>query len=131
MSQNPYVDLADLLNAASQKIAFWEAEGRVALYENDDEDAYRALMRQKAELLAGLATAAGPALRNIDPEPAAAIRTVLEQFSQNAGQALALESVFYMAALLYPDDYQVGQLNNLDRLALEVTGLADRASPEG
>lgn len=40
----------------------------------------------------------------------------LKQFSQSADTALSLNSSWYMYALLYPDDYQEGTPNNLEKV---------------
>ena len=39
----------------------------------------------------------------------------LEDFARRAGMALQLESIFFMGALLYPDDYEAGDPNDLER----------------
>ncbi len=44
----------------------------------------------------------------------------LERFAQNASQALAIGSVFYMYALLYPDNHVKGEPNDLELLAEEI-----------
>ena len=38
-----------------------------------------------------------------------------EDFARRAGMALSLESIFFMGALLYPEDYQDGDRNDLER----------------
>ncbi len=41
----------------------------------------------------------------------------LERFAENASRALSIGSVFYMYALLYPDNHIKGEPNDLDLLA--------------
>ena len=72
-------------------------------------------MAEKAELLGGLAEDADPLLMELPGSEAKSIRSRLERFSESADNAIDLESVFYMAALLYPEDYQEGDRNDLER----------------
>ncbi|WP_034643662.1 hypothetical protein [Desulfovibrio inopinatus] len=92
-----------------------ERDAAVALHENNDEPAYRAAMAQKAENLIELAEKGGKELQGI-PE-FVDIAASLAGFGQRAEQALNLDSVFYMSALLYPEDYRDGDKNDLERFA--------------
>ncbi|MBD5553423.1 MAG: hypothetical protein HDQ44_03700 [Desulfovibrio sp.] len=83
-----------------------------------DIDGYRKNMREKAESLANLAADAQPLLKNLANGPK--IEAPLERFSDSAATALEIDSVFYMSALLYPDDYKEGEPDNL---ALFIAGL--------
>lgn len=109
------------ISQQSQAVLALEEKGRAALYEAKDETAYRDIMRQKAELLSGLASAAAPLLRALPPS---GIReraeNTLAAFSQSAATSLRIGSVFFMSALLYPDEHQAGAPNNLELLANEV-----------
>ena len=78
--------------------------------------AYDAGMREKAEMLKNLYKEAEPKLRNIPLANQERIRKILANFSQNAATALSLDSVFYMSALLYPDDYKENEADNLQKL---------------
>jgi hypothetical protein len=75
---------------------------------------YRDEMRRKAELLAGLPGASVPLFHGLPEDAAQAIQEGLWRFARNAGNALSLDSVFYMSALLYPEDYREGELNDLE-----------------
>ena len=75
---------------------------------------YREGMRRKAELLAGLPKASVPVLDGLPEDVAQAIRAGLWRFARNAGNALSLDSVFYMSALLYPEDHREGDPNDLE-----------------
>lgn len=44
------------------------------------------------------------------------ILATLQGFSNSAKQALAVNSPWFMSELLYPEDYQENEPNNLDRL---------------
>ena len=86
-----------------------------ALYDNNNESAYRDLMKQKATLLASLAENAAPFLRALSGQEKQRVQDSLDMFSKNAQTALRLDSVFYMSALLYPDNHQKGEPDNLEQ----------------
>jgi hypothetical protein len=44
----------------------------------------------------------------------AEIEVGLNSFARRAAQALELSSLFYMSALLYPEDYREGDRNDLE-----------------
>ena len=88
-----------------------------------DTPGHNALMRQKAELLAALAENAKPVLAALPGEARFNFSLALEKFSAGARTALQLNSVFYMSALLYPDDHKPGRPDNrtlcIDRMERE------------
>lgn len=85
----------------------------LARMEAGDIPAYTAKMHAKAESLAALARDAAPRLAAL-PEPLRdRLAAALKRFSQSAGMALRLDSVFYMSALLYPDEHKPGEPDNL------------------
>lgn len=81
----------------------------------DGQQKYAALMRQKATFLASLADEAE---EFEDTHPAIFAR--LERFSASANSSLSVGSVFFMSALLYPEDHQPGQENDLEALLREI-----------
>jgi len=93
-----------------------------ALHELERQNArgYRDGMRRKAELLAGLPKASVPLIDGLPEDAAQAVREGLWRFARNAGNALSLDSVFYMSALLYPEDYREGEANDLERFLEEL-----------
>lgn len=78
-----------------------------------DTPGHNAAMRQKAELLASLADDAKPMLEFLPGELRFNVAMALENFSASARTALRLGSIFYMGALLYPDDHRTGEPDNL------------------
>jgi hypothetical protein len=90
-----------------------EAQARRDLEQNNVQG-YRDAMRRKAELLAGLPRASLPLPSELPEEARQAIQEGLWRFARNAGNALSLNSVFYMSALLYPEDYREGEANDLE-----------------
>jgi len=75
---------------------------------------YRDGMRRKAELLAALPKASIPIISGLPEDLVQAIQEGLWRFARSAGNALSLNSVFYMSALLYPEDYREGEPNDLE-----------------
>lgn len=116
-----YEQLADLLDQVAKDVREIEALGRKALYEDNDDDAYRDLMRRKAMKLSGLAGEAEVLTKSVKAEVAERI----ERFSLSAAQSLAVGSVFFMSALLYPDNYKEGEPNDLESFAAEVRVMAN------
>lgn len=122
-------------NAAIQDFALWlderclflrnlEAEADHALHKNKNPDKYRTLMCQKALFLEALPEEAEERLANLPEEAADMAAKRLNRFSRRAAQALDIDSVFYMYALLYPDDHVKGQPNALELFAAEIAAMA-------
>lgn len=103
-----------------------EEEAARVLQQDKNTDKYKALMCQKAMFLQALPAEAGKLVTALPEAVANEAFERLEQFSANASRALGLDSVFYMSALLYPDNHKKGEPNNLDRLAAEIRALADQ-----
>lgn len=100
---------------AAARVRELEARAGEALHGRADTAAHRALMVQKCETLAELPETVEPLLGE-SPGPAAEeFLAGLADFSRRAGQALDLGSIFYMTALLYPEDYAEGDKNDLER----------------
>ena len=108
--------LAAWLRERSAAVKACERQAKAALYDSNDEAAYRERMRQKAALLAAAAGDAAPLLNALSGPEKDMARERLAAFSHNAATALRLDSVFYMSALLYPDDHREGEPDNLEKL---------------
>ena len=89
-----------------------EAEA-LRLLESGDTAAHRSHMQRKAELVASMCEDARPHLEGLPGPWRFALTAALEKFSRSASMGLRLGSIFYMSALLYPDDHQPGQPDNL------------------
>jgi len=100
---------------AAQRIRALEAEALAALHEKNDPAAHRAGMTEKCLVLEALPEEAEAHLPDPATPDTAAFAAGLEDFAKRAGMALSLESIFFMGALLYPDDYQDGEPNDLER----------------
>lgn len=110
--QAPLAAAVAWLRARHGEIMATEREA-LALMEAGDIPGYTAKMRARAESLAALANDAAGPLAAL-PEPLRdRLAAALRRFSQSAAMALRLNSVFYMSALLYPDEHKPGEPDNL------------------
>ncbi len=113
---NPRTRLAAWLRERSTAVKACEQKAFTALHDEQNEPAYRELMRQKASLLAAIANDAAPLVAALSGAEKDRLLDTLGAFSGNAQTALRLDSIFYMSALLYPDDHRDGEPNNLEKL---------------
>ena len=104
------------LNDKAGQISLLEQEAEKALYEKNDRALHHDRLVKKARLLAAMEDNAAPLLADLPAPLKSHVRARLAGFSRSAETALALDSVFFMAALLYPDDHRAGQPTNLDAL---------------
>ena len=114
-AQNTAASLARViqwLRERHDRIMAVEAEA-LRMLEAGDTPGHNAKMREKAEMLAALCTDAKPLLAELPGELRFKLTLALEHFSGNARKALGFKSVFYMAALLYPDNPKKGEPDNL------------------
>jgi hypothetical protein len=120
MHANTAKALKKILQAA-QAIRNLEEKAHAALHGQGDQKAHRALMVEKCLILVDLPDDIAQIMTGQEPE-AAELNAGLADFRRRAGQALKLESIFYMSSLLYPDDYQPGQPNDLERFVERFVG---------
>ncbi len=118
---NKDIELLKWLEQTSDTIKNIESAALAALNRGDVEE-YNRGMREKAQLLAGLAEAVETHLAGVSESIASHVKAELSRFSASAAKALELNSVFYMSALLYPDDHRPGEPNNFELFAAEVAG---------
>ena len=117
------VELIVALRDAAKAIRTLEAEGREALYSGDDKALYDKKMVEKAMVLLEMPDVVEPFLDGLPAGEAKKIAHRAENFARRAGMALDLPSVFFMASLLYPDNYREGDKNDLERF---ISGLEQR-----
>lgn len=104
----------DFLREYARRVRETEESALNLLHDRNDESGYREGMRQKAALLAGLHDQAAPFLADLPADRRAAVEDRLRAFSGSARNSLDIGSVFYMLALLYPENHQPGQPNDLE-----------------
>jgi hypothetical protein len=120
--------LTDLLRGVAQEVSTLEGEAQALLHDRNDPQGYRGKMVEKATLLAELADQAARPLAALPPAQAKPLRERIERFSRSAATALDIGSVFFMSALLYPEDYKPGEPNDLETF-LETIGAQSQDGP--
>jgi hypothetical protein len=120
MSKTAASALADFLEQRAKAVRAIEAEAEAVIHGQADQAGYVAKMREKAALLAALATDARPLVLALEPRLSETVDERLERFSQSAATSLKVGSPFFMSALLYPDEHQPGQPNDLELYVAEV-----------
>jgi len=115
--------LTSLLNWLRQRhteIKKCEDKALAALYDAKDEPAYRDLMWERSGMIESLGRNAAKYITALPLPLREEVREQLDGFAQGARNALKLNSVFYMSALLYPDEHQEGEPDNLEILINEL-----------
>lgn len=107
--------LIDLLSAQAARIRELEKSADTYLHEQGEIERYSEALHSKAQLLSELSDLAQPYLQELPADLKEKIAQQLGSFSENARQALKVDSIFFMRQLLYPEDYQEGQENDLER----------------
>ncbi|WP_319779120.1 hypothetical protein [Maridesulfovibrio sp.] len=120
ISDNPYGFLADRIEGIAVQVREIEAQAYKALYEDKDDLAYREFMRRKAMTLADLAE--DVAVHDLPVTDS--VKKRIKRFSFSAAQSLEIGSVFFMSALLYPEDHEAGEPNDLDNFVAELKSLS-------
>lgn len=123
-SENPYILLAQWLEKEAAEIRSIESEAHEALHDRNDDSAYRDLMRSKAMKLASLAEQSRDIVGAAENHGLRPVMERIDRFSQSAAQSLEVGSVFFMSALLYPEEHKEGEPNDLDDFIDELKSLA-------
>ena len=119
MPNQAVIDLIEYLETVNAKVKEIEAEGELAL-KSDGQMAFQAKLEKKAKLLAELAKDAWELTEKVDGTLGNEIAQRLERFSMSASAALRIGSVFFMTALLYPEDHEPGGPNDLESFISEL-----------
>lgn len=103
------VELIAFLEEQAREVKNVDESANQRIQIDGDQIAFEKSMRTKASILASLAEEA--ALKGtVDLEA----RSRLEAFSASAARSLQVGSVFFMSALLYPEDHKPGEPNDLE-----------------
>lgn len=116
MSATPCAALREWLE--QRHAAVMAAEGRaLACLEKGDLPGHAEGMHEKARLLAAIKEDVAPLLEalpaDMDAQERERLHHRLRAFSASANNALRLDSLFYMSALLYPEDHKPGQPDDM------------------
>lgn len=113
--QNTTLQLKERLWELAKQIRHLDYSADQVLQEKYDLQKHKEILKRKATLLSSLPEQVQPYLSNIENHVWERVMEQLNNFANNAQQALKVESVFFMRQLLYPEDYQEGQDNDLER----------------
>lgn len=119
MDKQALADLIAHLEETAATVNRLEKEGD-AVIEIEGQLAFQAKLEEKAEILAALGEKSWKRTQKVGGELGDEIAQRLEQFSMSASTALRIGSVFFMTALLYPEDHAPGEPNDLDRFIVEL-----------
>lgn len=122
MTETPREQAKEALTAKAQIIRDLEAEAKRKLHGEGDQEAYNRLLREKAQTIHSLLYEVQDDLEGLPEEEQDTIESALESMGVRASQALELDSPFFMAMLLYPDDYVEGEENELEQLITSTLG---------
>ncbi len=113
MTSDALNTLINFLEEANAEVKRLEAEGDEVI-RTGGQEAFRAVLEKKAELLASLGQKAAPLTEAVGGDLGQAVDARLAQFGTSASTALRIGSVFFMTALLYPEDHKPGDPNDLE-----------------
>jgi len=116
MPNQALADIVAYLEDAAATVRRLEAEGEAVL-KSEGQEAYVGKMREKARFLLGLAESGRALADALGGAEGEAIHARLRKFSASAKASLGFDSVFFMSALLYPEDHKPGEPNDLERYA--------------
>ena len=116
MSQTPREQAVEALGAKAKMIRDLEAEAKRKLHQEQDQEAYNSLLREKTRTIHSLLYEVQDDLEGLPEEEQDEVETALENMGVRASQALEVDSPFFMSMLLYPDDYAEGEENELEKL---------------
>ena len=102
------------LRSAAESIRRIEMEARDALFSRNEPETYRQKLQEKTMLLMELPELVEPFLDGMPEKIRIQVEAGASGFARRAVQARELSSLFYMGALLYPQDYREGQRNDLE-----------------
>ncbi len=119
MQNQVLAELIEFLEEKAARVRQLEEEGN-AIIDTEGQRAFQVKLEAKAEILAALGEGAWKLTEKIDGELGNEIAQKLEQFSMSASAALRIGSVFFMTALLYPEDHKPGDPNDLETYIAEL-----------
>lgn len=122
MPDQAVLELVEYLEKVNAEVKRIEAEGEAELA-STGQDAFRAKLEEKAKLLAGLAENSWELVERVEGTLGDEIAQRMERFSMSASTALRIGSVFFMTALLYPEDHRPGEPNDLETYIGELRGV--------
>lgn len=121
MQKQALAELITFLEDKAATVRRLEEEGDKVI-QSEGQLAFQVKLEEKAELLGALGEKAWILTEKVGGELGDEIAQRLEQFSTSASTALRIGSVFFMTALLYPEDHKPGEPNDLENYITELKG---------
>lgn len=119
MANQALEELISYLEETAVTVRRLEEEGD-AVIASEGQQAFQAKLEKKAQILAELGEKAQKLVDAVGGDLGDEVAGRLDQFSMSASTALRIGSVFFMTALLYPEDHQPGEPNDLERYVEEL-----------
>jgi hypothetical protein len=116
------------LQIAAERIRCIEQQAREALFVHDDAPTHRQKLQEKTMLLMELPEKFYPFYDGLPEDARLELEEELDSIAGRAERAMELSSLFFMNGLLYPEDYQDGDPNDLEHFIDRLRGkyLVDR-----
>jgi len=111
---NTLAPALDLLRQTAAQVCALEAQAQAALDNGYDTAAHAAALDEKCAVLLTLPDRMAPLLEGMQRHLAEMVQDQVHSMAARARQARTVNSVFYKASLLYPDEYVAGQPNELE-----------------
>ncbi len=122
MSETELMRVLKFLRDRADTIRDLEAQAKQELETRGDKDVYDRLLQQKAQLISYLPEELPQEAHSLPPGQKNLVLSELDSMRSRAQQALQLQSPFFMALLLYPQDYREGEDNELESLLRQLEG---------
>jgi len=123
MSNRNHENLLRILNFLEEHASYIrtiEAQAKEALYNDNDMDAYRMKLEQKAIAVLELTDEITEWTEKLNSDVKKKIQARFAHFAHEAGQALDFASSFYMSTLLHVMDGEADDGNDLEKLIEEL-----------
>lgn len=115
--------LLEFFRGVAIQIKTLEAQASHALSNGYDTEGHAAALKAKCQRLQALPEEVAPLCKQVDAACADMVQEQVTSMARRAGQAMSVGSVFYMACLLYPDDYVEGQQTELEEFIEELEAM--------
>ncbi len=99
-----------------------DLEARRQLHEAKDQEKYREILLEKTELLVSLPELTRSGAKALQVERRIDFERAICELAEDAMQAMAVGSVFYMSVLLLPGDERPESPNDLEKLIAWLRG---------
>ncbi len=121
---SPFAATRSLLQDAATRIRSLEAQAAAALEHQYDTAGHAAALDEKCAVLLALPDQVSPFIPQLEAQVAELVQEQVGGMARRAASARAVNSVFFKACLLYPDEFEEGQRNELEEFLEELDDFA-------